>query len=299
MGYRNLRVRRRPRTSRPTRPHRGRDRPAPRSRRDPAPGLRAGGPALFFARVKGTAFPMVSNLFGTLDADALPVPRHARRRAQAGRAEGRSRRTCAAGRGGTGTCRSSRGGLRPKFVRSGPVLAHATTVSQLPQLKCWPLDGGRVRHAAAGLHRGPRPARLAEVEPRHVPRAALRQRVRAGPRGRAALPDPPRHRRPPRGGGAARRAVAGERRRRRPAGADAGGRDAAAGGAARAGVRRRAGRAGGCGRLRAPVGHGLAADARRGRLRHHREHRPDRARSPKGRSATTSATTASRTTSRC
>ncbi|MFM8273263.1 MAG: 3-octaprenyl-4-hydroxybenzoate carboxy-lyase, partial [Gemmata sp.] len=27
----------------------------------------AGGPALFFARVKGTPFPMVSNLFGTLD----------------------------------------------------------------------------------------------------------------------------------------------------------------------------------------------------------------------------------------
>src|SRR5262245_14385714 len=28
---------------------------------------RAGGPAVFFERVKGTAFPMVSNLFGTLD----------------------------------------------------------------------------------------------------------------------------------------------------------------------------------------------------------------------------------------
>src|SRR2546423_1346296 len=27
----------------------------------------AGGPAVFFARVKGTSFPMVSNLFGTLD----------------------------------------------------------------------------------------------------------------------------------------------------------------------------------------------------------------------------------------
>ena len=27
----------------------------------------AGGPALFFTRVKGTAFPMVGNLFGTLE----------------------------------------------------------------------------------------------------------------------------------------------------------------------------------------------------------------------------------------
>jgi 4-hydroxy-3-polyprenylbenzoate decarboxylase len=32
--------------------------------------------------------------------------------------------------------------LRPKFVRSGPVLRHTTTLSRLPQLKCWPLDGG-------------------------------------------------------------------------------------------------------------------------------------------------------------
>ncbi|MFM8274853.1 MAG: UbiD family decarboxylase, partial [Gemmata sp.] len=32
--------------------------------------------------------------------------------------------------------------LRPKFARTGPVLKHTTTLSQLPQLKCWPLDGG-------------------------------------------------------------------------------------------------------------------------------------------------------------
>jgi 4-hydroxy-3-polyprenylbenzoate decarboxylase len=32
--------------------------------------------------------------------------------------------------------------MRPRFVRSGAVLAHTTTLSQLPQLKCWPLDGG-------------------------------------------------------------------------------------------------------------------------------------------------------------
>src|SRR5688500_2552172 len=43
---------------------------------------RAGGPALLFARVKGSAFPMVSNLFGTLDRtrylfrDALAAVRH-------------------------------------------------------------------------------------------------------------------------------------------------------------------------------------------------------------------------------
>ena len=32
--------------------------------------------------------------------------------------------------------------LRPKFLRTGPILRHTTTLSQLPQLKCWPLDGG-------------------------------------------------------------------------------------------------------------------------------------------------------------
>jgi 4-hydroxy-3-polyprenylbenzoate decarboxylase len=32
--------------------------------------------------------------------------------------------------------------MRPRFVRTGPALAHRTTVGQLPQLQCWPGDGG-------------------------------------------------------------------------------------------------------------------------------------------------------------
>src|SRR5262249_48908838 len=32
--------------------------------------------------------------------------------------------------------------LRPKFVRSGPVLAHETTIRELPQQVSWPRDGG-------------------------------------------------------------------------------------------------------------------------------------------------------------
>jgi 4-hydroxy-3-polyprenylbenzoate decarboxylase len=32
--------------------------------------------------------------------------------------------------------------MQPRLVSSGPVLAHETTVSQLPQLVCWPKDGG-------------------------------------------------------------------------------------------------------------------------------------------------------------
>ncbi len=102
---------------------------------------RVGGPALFFPRVKGTRFPMVSNLFGTpartrfLFRDALDAVRklvelktdpHAVAR--------RPWRYC--------NVPFLLWRLRPKLVRSGPVLAHETTISALPQLKCWPLDGG-------------------------------------------------------------------------------------------------------------------------------------------------------------
>src|SRR5262249_24354216 len=30
----------------------------------------------------------------------------------------------------------------PKFVKSGPILAHQTTVGHLPPVRCWPHDGG-------------------------------------------------------------------------------------------------------------------------------------------------------------
>ncbi|MBM3980283.1 MAG: UbiD family decarboxylase [Planctomycetes bacterium] len=101
----------------------------------------AGGPALFFARVKGTPFPMVSNLFGTiarakfLFRDALDdVRKLVELKTDPSNFRKRPWRywkvPLLAWR------------LRPKFVRSGPVLRHTTTVSQLPRLKSWPRDGG-------------------------------------------------------------------------------------------------------------------------------------------------------------
>ena len=101
----------------------------------------AGGPALYFARVAGTPFPMVSNLFGTLDRakflfrDALDdVRKLVELKTDPSNARRRPWRywklPLLAWR------------LRPKFVRSGPILKHTTCLSQLPQLKCWPLDGG-------------------------------------------------------------------------------------------------------------------------------------------------------------
>jgi 4-hydroxy-3-polyprenylbenzoate decarboxylase len=102
---------------------------------------RAGGPAVFFARVKGTPFPMVSNLFGTpartrfLFRDALErVRKLVELKTDPGNLAKRPWRYW--------DLPFALWRLRPKFVRTGRVLAHQTTVSHLPQLKCWPLDGG-------------------------------------------------------------------------------------------------------------------------------------------------------------
>ena len=101
----------------------------------------AGGPAVLFARVRGTPFPILANLFGTperarfLFRDTLEAvrrlvrlkvdPREALRRPWLH----------------FGTARAALHTL-PKYVRRGPVLAHETSVSQLPQLVNWPEDGG-------------------------------------------------------------------------------------------------------------------------------------------------------------
>jgi 4-hydroxy-3-polyprenylbenzoate decarboxylase len=102
---------------------------------------RAGGPAVLFERVKGTPFPMVSNLFGTpartrfLFRDALDqVRKLVELKTDPGAAARRPWRYW--------DLPLVLWRLRPKLARSGPVLAHRTTVSQLPQLKCWPFDGG-------------------------------------------------------------------------------------------------------------------------------------------------------------
>lgn len=101
----------------------------------------AGGPALLFMRVKGCRFPMLGNLFGTLERtrfifrDALQqvrllvdVKREPRALLQR---PGHLLRTPLAARF-----------LLPRRVKSGPVLGGRCRLSELPQLKSWPLDGG-------------------------------------------------------------------------------------------------------------------------------------------------------------
>lgn len=102
---------------------------------------RAQGPALYFARLKGCAFPAVSNLFGTLDRahyifrDALDrVRRLIELKIDPTLALKRPWRYAGA------PLTALR--MLPKQTRRGPVLAHETTVDCLPQIKSWPDDGG-------------------------------------------------------------------------------------------------------------------------------------------------------------
>ncbi len=101
----------------------------------------AGGPALLFTQVRNCRFPMVSNLFGTMDRvrfmfrDGLEaVERLIELREQPRRFFRNPWRYL-------GTPRSALTTL-PSRVRHGSVLANETTVDQLPQLKSWPHDGG-------------------------------------------------------------------------------------------------------------------------------------------------------------
>src|ERR1700694_4445734 len=96
----------------------------------------AGGPAIYFARVKGCRFPMVSNLFGTmartrfLFRDMLEAVRHLVELkvdpSAFWKAPLRYR-----------DVPRTAWFLRPKMVSSGPVLANRIAIDQLPQLVCW------------------------------------------------------------------------------------------------------------------------------------------------------------------
>jgi 4-hydroxy-3-polyprenylbenzoate decarboxylase len=101
----------------------------------------AGGPALLFRRVKGTAFPVVGNLFGTI-ARARYLFRDTlesvRRLVELKVDPGVLGKNPWRYRGLPRTLWR----LLPQKVRSGPILAHETTVSRLPQIQCWPMDGG-------------------------------------------------------------------------------------------------------------------------------------------------------------
>jgi len=103
--------------------------------------FRAGGPAVLFERVDGTEFPMLANLYGTMDRvrhlfrDTIgPLKRLARLQVDPADLMRRPRFYLDAPLHGWRS--------RPKRVRTGPVLECETTIDRLPQLVSWPDDGG-------------------------------------------------------------------------------------------------------------------------------------------------------------
>ncbi len=101
----------------------------------------SGGPAVLYANVKGCRFPMVSNLFGTIER-ARHLFRHTydsvRRAIELKIDPSRGFRQPLRYLSAPLTAWR----MRPKLVGRGPVIEHETTISQLPQLVCWPGDGG-------------------------------------------------------------------------------------------------------------------------------------------------------------
>jgi 4-hydroxy-3-polyprenylbenzoate decarboxylase len=102
---------------------------------------RAKGPALLFTRVKGCRFPMLGNLFGTLDRirflfrDTIrAVELLVSLKADPGRILKNPAQWA--------RLPKAMLHLLPRRVRTGPILAKHASVSDLPQLKSWPGDGG-------------------------------------------------------------------------------------------------------------------------------------------------------------
>ena len=100
-----------------------------------------GGPAILFSNPTGCAFPMVSNLFGTLERarfifrDSFEnVKRAIQLKVEPEKALKQPLKYWRAPFVAMQ--------MRPKSVRRGAVMQNETSLSNLPMLKCWPDDGG-------------------------------------------------------------------------------------------------------------------------------------------------------------
>ena len=101
----------------------------------------AGGPALLFTRVQGCSFPMLGNLFGTLDRTRFifrDTLKAVERLVQL-KIDPRSFLKEPAALVSTVPAAWH---LLPKQVPDGPILGNRTSLQKLPQLKSWPDDGG-------------------------------------------------------------------------------------------------------------------------------------------------------------
>ncbi len=102
---------------------------------------RRGGPAVLFEHVTGCRFPMVSNLFGTLERAHFIFRHswaHVRRLVELKADPNQFLRQPWQSLRALPTATR----MRPRRCRRGPVLATPLQIEQLPQLKSWPDDGG-------------------------------------------------------------------------------------------------------------------------------------------------------------
>ena len=132
----------------------------------------SGGPAILFANVVGCEFPMVSNLFGTLERARFifrdsyeNVKRAIQLKVDPGAAMRQPHKYWRAP--------LIAWQMRPKAVSGGPVLENQTQISSLPALQSWPDDGGPFITLPQVYTEDFR-AGIDEVQPWHVSRAVGR-----------------------------------------------------------------------------------------------------------------------------
>ena len=103
--------------------------------------FQANGPAIFYANVKDSPFPAVSNLFGTLDRSRFLFRSTLRWVQRLVEAKADPVAFLRAPWRAMGIARIAFNTL-PRKVYFGGVLKHSTRIDQLPQIQCWPDDGG-------------------------------------------------------------------------------------------------------------------------------------------------------------
>ncbi len=104
----------------------------------------AGGPAVYFERVKGSPFPAVSNLFGTRERTLFLLGDGVKRAQALVALKSDPSRVLRHPLPSIAALWGARTGLPLPALPGGrpPVARNVTTLSRLPQVHCWPQDGG-------------------------------------------------------------------------------------------------------------------------------------------------------------
>lgn len=102
----------------------------------------AGGPALYFERVKGSPFPAVSNLFGTLDRARYLFRDTLERVRDLVALKYDPMAALKAPAKAVPALAAAYTALPQRSRRGAPILHGRTTIGELPQIVCWPMDGG-------------------------------------------------------------------------------------------------------------------------------------------------------------